>query len=36
AIQSEGFRTLNEGQEVLFEVQKGPKGLQAKNVSWPG
>jgi CspA family cold shock protein len=32
AIQSEGFRTLKEGQKVEFEVKKGPKGLQAENV----
>jgi cold shock protein len=28
-IQSEGFKSLSEGQEVEFECQKGPKGLQA-------
>jgi CspA family cold shock protein len=32
AIQSEGYRTLEEGQSVEFEVVKGPKGLQASNV----
>jgi CspA family cold shock protein len=32
AIQSQGFRTLAEGQQVEFEVTKGPKGLQASNV----
>jgi cold shock protein len=32
AIQSDGFRTLAEGQKVTFEVVKGPKGLQAQNV----
>lgn len=32
AIQSEGFRTLQEGQEVEFEIEQGPKGLQAANV----
>ena len=32
AIQGEGFKTLNEGDEVEFEVTQGPKGLQAKNV----
>lgn len=32
AIQGEGFRTLSEGQEVEFEIKKGPKGEQAENV----
>jgi CspA family cold shock protein len=32
AIASEGFRTLNEGQQVTFEVEQGPKGPQAINV----
>jgi CspA family cold shock protein len=32
AIQSEGFRSLAEGQKVEFEVTRGPKGLQAQNV----
>ena len=32
AIQGEGYKTLQEGQEVEFEVEKGPKGDQAKNV----
>jgi len=32
AIQSEGFRSLTEGQAVEFDVTKGPKGLQASNV----
>lgn len=32
AIQTEGFRTLVEGQEVEFEVANSPKGLQASNV----
>ena len=32
AIQSDGFRTLAEGQRVEFDVKKGPKGLQAENV----
>lgn len=31
-IQMEGFRTLNEGQQVEFEVEEGPKGLAAKAV----
>ncbi|HEX9508811.1 MAG TPA: cold shock domain-containing protein, partial [Myxococcales bacterium] len=32
AIQTEGFRSLAEGQKVQFDVTKGPKGLQASNV----
>ncbi len=32
AIQAVGFRSLQEGQRVEFEVKKGPKGLQAANV----
>ena len=32
AIQAEGFRTLQEGQKVQYEVKQGPKGLQAENV----
>jgi CspA family cold shock protein len=35
AIQGSGFRTLHEGQAVQFEVVKGPKGLQAANVTAP-
>ncbi len=31
-IQIEGFKTLNEGQKVEFEVTEGAKGLQASNV----
>jgi cold shock protein len=32
AIVADGFRTLNEGERVTFEVIPGPKGLQARNV----
>jgi CspA family cold shock protein len=32
AIQSNGFRTLKEGQRVQFEATRGPKGMQATNV----
>lgn len=33
AIQSDGFRTLEEGQRVQFSIEKGPKGLQAAEVT---
>jgi CspA family cold shock protein len=33
AIQSSGYRSLDEGAHVEFEVTHGPKGLQASNVS---
>lgn len=32
AIQMSGYRSLEEGQRVEFEVQQGPKGLMAMNV----
>ncbi|HJL60580.1 MAG TPA: cold-shock protein [Pseudomonadales bacterium] len=32
AINSDGFKTLSEGQEVEFEVEQGQKGPQAANV----
>jgi CspA family cold shock protein len=32
AIQGEGYRSLEEGARVSFEVRKGPKGLQADGV----
>ena len=33
AIMMDGYKSLNEGQAVEFEVTKGPKGLQAENVT---
>lgn len=33
AITMDGFRTLEEGQRVQFEAVRGPKGMQASNVS---
>ena len=33
AIQAEGYKSLDEGQAVEYEVTTGPKGLQAINVS---
>jgi len=32
AIQGDGFRSLNENDQVEFNVEQGPKGLQASNV----
>lgn len=32
AIQAEGFKSLNEGDKVTFDVGQGPKGPQASNV----
>ena len=32
AIEEEGFRSLDEGQQVEFNVEQGPKGLQATHV----
>ncbi|TWT02316.1 MULTISPECIES: cold-shock protein [Planomicrobium] len=32
AIQSEGFKSLDEGQEVTFDIEQGQRGLQATNV----
>jgi cold shock protein len=32
AIEGDGYKSLNEGQSVEFEVTKGPKGDQAANV----
>ncbi|MDC3413580.1 cold-shock protein [Aquibacillus sp. 3ASR75-11] len=33
AIQGEGFKTLDEGQEVTFDIEEGQRGPQATNVS---
>ncbi len=33
AIVGDGYKSLNEGDSVQFDVEKGPKGLQASNVS---
>ena len=33
AIAAEGFRTLAEGQQVTFDVEDGPKGPQASNIT---
>ena len=35
AIQMDGYRSLDEGMEVEFDVAEGPKGLQAENVGLP-
>ena len=32
-IQGDGYKSLDEGQQVEFEVQQGPKGEQATNVT---
>jgi len=32
AIQGSGFKSLNEGDSIEFEMTQGPKGLQAQNV----
>jgi len=33
AIMSQGFKNLNEGQQVSYDIERGQKGLQAVNVS---
>ena len=33
AIQGKGFKTLEEGQKVSFEIEEGPRGKQASNVT---
>ncbi len=33
SIQGEGFKSLAEGERVTFDVENGPKGLQASNVN---
>ncbi len=33
AIETDGFRTLEEGQRVEYNIEQGPKGLQASNVT---
>ena len=33
AIKGDGYKTLNDGDTVEFEVEEGPKGLQASNVT---
>ena len=35
AIQMQGYKSLEEGQQVEFEVTQGPKGPQAENVRMP-
>lgn len=33
AIKAEGYKTLEEGQRVQFDIEKGQRGLQATNVT---
>jgi len=32
AIEMDGYKTLKQGQKVEFEINRGPKGLQAANI----
>lgn len=32
-INKDGYKTLEEGEEVTFEIAEGPKGLQAENIT---
>ena len=36
SIQMDGYRTLDQGVEVEYDLKEGPKGLQAENVSRAG
>ena len=36
AIEMDGYKTLNEGQKVEFEITEGPKGLQASAIKMAG
>ena len=33
AIQSDGFKSLNEGEKVIFDIEEGQRGLQAVNIT---
>ena len=36
SVQTQGFKTLKEGQKVSFDVVQGPKGKQASNIHHEG
>ena len=36
AIEMDGYKTLNEGQKVEFDITEGPKGLQASGIKAAG
>jgi CspA family cold shock protein len=36
SIEGDGYKTLNQGEKVQFDVEQGPKGLQATNVKKMG